>query len=48
MKKKQLNPEQSEALLKILQSRFEKNMNRHKGLKWEKIQAKLDASPEKL
>lgn len=48
MKKKQLTPEQSEALLKVLQSRFEKNMNRHKGLKWEKIQAKLDASPEKL
>ncbi|MCJ7936323.1 MAG: DUF4256 domain-containing protein [Chryseobacterium sp.] len=48
MKKKPLTPEQSEALLKVLKSRFEKNINRHKDLKWEKIQAKLEAQPEKL
>ncbi len=48
MKKKPLTPEQSKALLEILKNRFEKNMNRHKGLKWEKIQAKLESNPEKL
>jgi len=44
----ELSPEQGEVLLKILQVRFEKNMNRHKGLEWPKIQAKLEAHPEKL
>ncbi len=44
----ELSPEQGEELLKILQVRFEKNMNRHKGLEWPKIQAKLEAHPEKL
>ncbi|MCQ9639283.1 DUF4256 domain-containing protein [Chryseobacterium sp. WG14] len=48
MKKKTLTPEQSETLLKALKTRFEKNMNRHKDLKWEKIQSKLEANPEKL
>jgi len=43
-----LSPEQRENLLKSLQVRFEKNMNRHKGLEWSKIQAKLEAHPEKL
>jgi hypothetical protein len=37
-----------EELLRALQARFEKNMNRHKGLEWAKIQAKLEANPEKL
>lgn len=46
--KKDLSPEQREELLKTLKTRFEKNMNRHSGLEWEKIQAKLEASPEKL
>src|SRR5215207_6409107 len=46
--KKQLSPEQREELLRALKARFEKNMNRHKGLEWAKIQAKLEASPEKL
>jgi hypothetical protein len=46
--KKKLSPKQSEELLKILKTRFEKNMNRHKNLEWTKIQAKLEASPEKL
>ncbi len=44
----ELSPEQREELLNILQVRFEKNMNRHNGLAWSKIQAKLEAHPEKL
>ena len=43
-----LSPEQSEELLKVLKARFEKNMNRHKGIEWAKVQAKLEANPEKL
>lgn len=35
-------------LLQVLQDRFEKNMNRHAGLEWAKVQAKLEANPEKL
>lgn len=46
--KKQLSPKQREELLGALQARFEKNLNRHKGLEWAKIQAKLEANPEKL
>lgn len=46
--KKKLTQEQIIELLKILKARFEKNMHRHKDLKWEKIQAKLETSPEKL
>jgi hypothetical protein len=46
--KKELSPQQHEELLTTLKGRFEKNMNRHKGLEWDKIQAKLEASPEKL
>ena len=48
--KKELSPEQSEQLLRALKARFEKNMNRHKGLKWAKVQARLDpeSSGEKL
>jgi hypothetical protein len=46
--KKGLSPNDSKALLKALKDRFEKNMNRHKGLEWSAIQAKLDANPEKL
>ncbi len=40
--------QQSEQLLKILKSRFEKNMHRHNGLEWAKIESKLDKNPEKL
>jgi hypothetical protein len=40
---KKLSPEQHEELLKVLKVRFEKNMNRHKGLEWAKVQAKLEA-----
>ncbi|MDB5109976.1 MAG: hypothetical protein JWR67_1090 [Mucilaginibacter sp.] len=46
--KKDLSPEQCEELLKILKTRFEKNMNRHKDLEWVKVQAKLEANTEKL
>ncbi|MBB6370114.1 DUF4256 domain-containing protein [Chryseobacterium shigense] len=48
MSKKKLSAEQSTELLKILKTRFEKNMTRHKNLDWGKIQAKLEANPEKL
>ena len=43
-----LSNKQREELLNALQSRFEKNMNRHKGLEWAKVQAKLEAKAEKL
>ncbi|CCQ96245.1 conserved hypothetical protein [[Clostridium] ultunense Esp] len=46
--KKELSPEQREKLLETLKARFEKNMNRHEGLEWAKVQAKLEANPEKL
>lgn len=46
--KKELSPEQRQELLKTLKARFEKNMNRHKGLEWANVQAKLEANPEKL
>ena len=46
--KKELSPEQREELLRTLKDRFEKNMNRHKGLEWAKVQAKLEANTEKL
>ena len=45
---KELSPEQREELLRALKARFEKNMNRHKGLEWAKVQAKLEANTEKL
>ena len=42
--KKELSSEHREELLRALKTRFEKNMNRHKGLEWAKVQAKLDPS----
>jgi hypothetical protein len=45
---KQLTREQREQLLRTLKARFEKNMGRHQGLEWAKVQAKLDANAEKL
>src|SRR5688572_8913990 len=45
---KDLKAQQREELLGILKARFEKNMSRHKGLVWAKVQAKLEANPEKL
>lgn len=47
-KNKKLSPEEREKLLKTLKARFEKSMSRHKGLEWAKVQAKLEAKPEKL
>src|SRR6202171_4960893 len=46
--KKKLSPEHREELLRTLKARFEKNINRHKGLEWAKVQAKLEANTEKL
>jgi hypothetical protein len=46
--KKELSPKQREELLKTLKARFEKNLNRHQGLEWAKVQAKLEANAEKL
>ncbi len=46
--KKGLSPKQREELLNTLKGRFEKNMNRHKGIEWAKVLAKLVASAEKL
>ena len=43
-----LSKKQSEEILKTLKARFEKNMNRHQGLEWAKVQAKLEAKTEKL
>ena len=46
--KKELSAKQREDLLKALKARFEKNMNRHEDLEWDKVQAKLEAKNEKL
>ncbi|WP_330371229.1 DUF4256 domain-containing protein [Alkaliphilus transvaalensis] len=46
--KKELPQEQRKELLRTLEVRFEKNMNRHKGLEWSEIQARLEANSEKL
>ena len=45
---KELSQKQREELLRVLKARFEKNMNRHKGLEWAKVQAKLEGHTEKL
>ncbi|MBL7876452.1 MAG: DUF4256 domain-containing protein [Cyclobacteriaceae bacterium] len=46
--KNELSAKESEELLRILEMRFEKNMNRHKGIKWAAVQAKLERNPGKL
>ncbi|MBK9980979.1 MAG: DUF4256 domain-containing protein [Saprospiraceae bacterium] len=46
--KKSLSTEQAKELLTTLKARFEKNMPRHKGIDWAKVQAKLEANPTKL
>ena len=46
--KKELSPKQREDLLTTLKARFEKNMNRHQGLEWTKVRARLEANAEKL
>jgi Protein of unknown function (DUF4256) len=46
--KKALSSKEQEAILSTLKVRFEKNMNRHKGVEWAKIEARLKANPGKL
>lgn len=46
--KKELSPEQHSALLNTLKLRFEKNKNRHEGLEWTKVQAKLEDNTKKM
>ena len=46
--RKVLSPEQRNEQLRVLKARFEKNINRHKGLEWEKLHAKLEADTSKL
>jgi len=46
--KKELSPEQRKELVRVLKYRFEKNVNRHKGLEWTKVQVKLESNNKKL
>src|SRR5262245_22279 len=46
--KKNLSAKQREELLNALKARFEKNMNRHKGLEWARVQARLEGDPKRL
>ncbi|MEX0967826.1 MAG: DUF4256 domain-containing protein [Bacteroidia bacterium] len=46
--KKELSENEHETLLKTSKMRFEKNLDRHKGIKWSEVQTKLEANPEKL
>ncbi|WP_420151110.1 DUF4256 domain-containing protein [Spirosoma sp.] len=46
--RRELSPEQRNELLNVLKARFEKNRNRHQGLDWANVQAKLEANPDKL
>ena len=46
--KRKLSPQECKELIKILKTRFEKNMNRHKSLEWSKIHTRLEANAEKL
>jgi Protein of unknown function (DUF4256) len=48
MPQPKLSPGQREELLRALKARFEKNMNRHRGLEWSKAAARLEANPDKL
>lgn len=48
MKKTKLSAEAQKKLIAILKLRFEKNMNRHKGIDWSKVEAKLQSNPDKL
>src|SRR3954466_14194471 len=45
---RKLSAQQCEELIKVLKNRFDKNMSRHKGIEWSKVQAKLEANAEKL
>ena len=46
--KNKLSPEQEKELIQVLKERFEKNKERHKGIAWEKVEARLEAHPAKL
>ncbi|MGC3944368.1 MAG: DUF4256 domain-containing protein [Chryseolinea sp.] len=46
--RKQLSLEQKEELLSVLKKRFEKNLKRHKGIEWEKVENKLEKDAGKL
>jgi hypothetical protein len=46
--KRELSKEQQEELIKVLKGRFEKHMNRHIGLEWDKVKTKLEVNTEKL
>jgi len=48
MAKQNLSASERTTLLDVLQTRFEANMNRHKGLKWDDLREKLETKPEKL
>jgi hypothetical protein len=48
MRKELLSDEETQELFKVLKVRFEKNMDRHKGIEWTKVQAKLESNPTKL
>lgn len=48
MNTRNLPPQQRKELLNILKVRFEKNKNRHKAVEWAEVQARLEASPEKM
>ncbi|MDQ1162105.1 hypothetical protein QE422_002473 [Chryseobacterium sp. SORGH_AS 447] len=48
MSKNNITQEQTNELLKVLKTRFDKNMNRHKDLQWDKILKKLEENPDKL
>ena len=48
MSTNQLSPTQHNELLHILKSRFEKNPQRHKNVRWEDVKAKLEKNPDKL
>lgn len=48
MATKKISPEEITLLLEILKTRFEKNKNRHEGIIWENVQAKLEANPKKM
>lgn len=48
MATKNISPEEITLLLEVLKTRFEKNKNRHEGIIWENVQAKLEANPKKM
>jgi hypothetical protein len=45
---KKLSSDQQEEILSVLEARFENNLNRHKGIEWDKVRTKLLANPEKI